>query len=253
MSGIITLRRLGTFGRFGNAMFQYAFARAYAEKYNAVLQTPEWIGQKIFNISDPPIQNHNLPQTTCDVVPWGQTNIDLLGYFQHKMFLDIMTRSWLKKVFTIQDRWLKHFEKPMNYYIGAHVRKGDYGGLTSIFAIIKEISYINACDKFGLDSQKLIWVTEENPTCNKIMEDEGIPFLYDFLTLMHANVILRGNSTFSWWAATLSDAKIYSPNVGDNRGECEVDFIEGNWPKIANFKKWQPHCPQIHDDLHLRE
>lgn len=35
-------------GRFGNQLFQYAFARALAEKYGAELQTSDWIGPQIF-------------------------------------------------------------------------------------------------------------------------------------------------------------------------------------------------------------
>lgn len=253
MTRVITVRRLGTFGRFGNAMFQYAFAKAYAEKYNAILQTPNWIGQQIFEIDDPPIQNNNLPQTSCDIVPWGTVNIDLLGYFQHHNFLDIMSRSWLRKIFKVRDCWMQNFQRPSNYYIAAHLRRGDYGGLKNIFAIINEISYVNACEKFGLDAQRILWITEENPTKNDFFDSKQLPFLQDFLTIMNANVILRANSTFSWWAATLGNGQVFSPIIGDNRGECEVDFVQGNWPCMANFKKWEPHCPQIHGDLHLKE
>jgi hypothetical protein len=148
---------------------------------------------------------------------------------------------------------LQRFRKPSDYYIAAHVRKGDYGGLTSIFAIIKEISYVNACEKFGYDASRIMWITEEAPNLDEEMNRENISFLYDFMVMMNANVLLRGNSTFSWWAGTLGNAKVYSPVIDDKRGICEVDFIEGNWPKMANFKKWEPHCPQIHDDLHLKE
>ena len=93
---IITISTLGKRGRFGNQMFQYAFARAYAEKYNCILQTPKWIGQDIFEIQDPLITN-KLPQVNCErEYPNGRINIDLLGYFQNYRSLSIMTKTWLK-------------------------------------------------------------------------------------------------------------------------------------------------------------
>lgn len=249
---IVSMSRLGTFGRWGNSLFQWAFGHFYAEKYNAVLQTPAWDGQKVFNITNPPI-DRELPQTNCDEVPWGKVNIDLLGYYQHADFLKIMSRSKLKEVMKFQNHWTDIYQKPRPFYIAAHVRRGDYGGLQSIFALLNESSYINACHKFGLNLDDLVWVHEERPESLHQMDEAGLPFLKDFMTLVNADVILRGNSTFSWWAAVLSNAKIYSPLIGDNRGECDVEFVEGNWPAMANFKKWQPHCPQYHGDLHLPE
>jgi hypothetical protein len=250
---IVTTRRLGTFGRWGNSLFLYAYARKYAEIHKATLQTPEWLAQKVFKNITEPLIDRELPQTECDQVPWGKVNIDILGYFQNAKFLEIMSRKWLKEIFTFQDRWIEAFPKPKPFYIAAHVRRGDYHGLQSIFALIKESSYLNACTQYGYSVSDIIWVHEDKPTSTPETEAEGIGFLKDFMTLYNADIILRGNSTFSWWAATLSNAKIYSPVIGDNRGLCDVNFVPGNWPMIANFKKWQPHCPQDHGDLYLPE
>ncbi|NJO65433.1 MAG: hypothetical protein HC836_47270 [Richelia sp. RM2_1_2] len=94
---VIQCTCLGKMGRFGNCLFQYAFARAYAEKYGAVLEVPEWIGEKLFGLKDkrPSLK---LPKTNIDQVPWGKVNIDLCGHFQHKQFLDILNRNSLKMV-----------------------------------------------------------------------------------------------------------------------------------------------------------
>ena len=46
---------LGRIGRFGNQFFQYAFLRHYARRHGLAVQTPPWIGQELFDCSDPPI------------------------------------------------------------------------------------------------------------------------------------------------------------------------------------------------------
>ena len=68
-------------------------------------------------------------------------------------------------------------------------------------------------------------------------------WLDDFLKLYFARTIFRANSSFSWWAATLSPtAKVFSPVIDkhhiygvDGMEEITVDFVEGNHPH------WLPH------------
>ena len=66
------------------------------------------------------------------------------------------------------------------------------------------------------------------------MIDLGLPFLEDFILMMNADVVLRANSSFSWWAATLGRGRILSPLVEDRTGMQDVEFVEGNWPKMVN-------------------
>jgi hypothetical protein len=56
------------------------------------------------------------------------------------------------------------------------------------------------------------------------------------------------NSTFSFWAATLGNAKVYSPVIRGVRGgkpDAYAEFVEGNWPVMAD------NHPNT--DLHLKE
>jgi hypothetical protein len=236
-NGHITISCLGSFGRFGNQLFQYSFAKAYAEIIGAELQTPPWVGQKIFNIDDPPITD-NLQKTNVDEISWGETDIDLFGYFQFKEATEILERHKLKKWFTFREKWTELFAPMNNYYIAAHVRKGDYQSCNTYGVLEKKI-YLEACNKFGLDNSKIVWVTEECPKNN--IETEGeLSFLPDFMTLVNAPVILRGNSSFSWWAATLGNGKIYSPIIDNG----PFHFVNGNHPRFAEAKK--------HDEFHIK-
>lgn len=249
---IIQFSQLGNFGRLGNQMFQYAFARAYAEKYDAILEIPKWIGESIFkNVSHQPISKR-LPRTSLDVVPWGEVNIDLFGYFQFKECFDILFESKLQEWFVFQDKWFEIYLKRSDDIV-AHIRRGDYEEkYSNVFCVISENSYIQACRKYDLDEEKLIWLSEENPTIDSVAKDvsyteqknsmygtgiyrdKGISFLPDFFKMINAEVLLRANSTFSFWAGFFRNGRrTYSPVVGNKIGYSDVEFIAGNWPSLV--------------------
>jgi len=239
MPNVIQFTQLGNFGRFGNQMFQYAFARAYAEKYNARLEIPNWIGEKIFKNVSHPKPSKKLARTKLDVVPWGQTNIDLFGYFQSHEVFNILSESKLREWFMFKDEWQKYLS-PSNKIV-AHLRRGDYlSQYSKEFCIISEESYIDA---IGSDIE---FLSEESPTIyndvyvgyslqknsmygrDDCYYDGGISFLPDFFKMINAKTLLRANSTFSFWAGFFNADKVMSPRVGNLVGLQDVKFEEGN-------------------------
>ena len=261
-SKIIQFSQLGRYGRFGNQMFQYAFARAYAEKYGAVLQIPPWIGERVFkNVSHPnctcklpTAMVNEVPPVGDNKVPWGRVNIDFCGYFNTKDCIDILSEAKVREWFTFQDEWLEIFPEEKGDAAVAHLRRGDYTAIHyGWFCSISKISYLQACEKYGIDKEKLIWITEENPTINSrsaevcysrfpgtmygsanCYDDKGVGFLPDFFRMINAKVLLRANSTFSLWAGFFNKNKVYSPIVEGRVGMNDVEFAEGNWPRISN-------------------
>jgi len=239
MNGIIRCSCCGNFGRFGNSLFQFCMAKSYAEKYNCILEVPqEWVGRKIFNISEPYISSIPLKKTQLDKIPWGAINIDLFGYFQFEEALRFMSlakiRSWLK----FQDRWTNIFAKKESY-TACHIRRGDFVDTYShVYCIIKERSYVKALEKFNLNQDNIVWVKENKPMNRKETDVEGVPFLPDFMTLCNSDIMLRANSTFSLWAGILANNKVYSPIVDGLSGEKDVEFVEGNYPKIVGVGNW---------------
>jgi len=221
---------LGSHGRFGNQLFQYAFAKSYAQKYNCVLEIPaDWVGRDFFEIDDISITTQ-LHRTHLDHIPFGRVNIDLYGYFQHQNFLDIMNPHDVKKWFKFKTKWTDKFKKPRDFYVASHLRHGDYvGGKNQ--CTITEKCYLDSCKKFGYHKEDVIVVAEHKRQPDDPMD---MDFLYDFFVLMEADVLFRSNSTFSWWAGFLGNQKkvVYSPIVQGKAGQhgIEVDFVEGNHP-----------------------
>ena len=233
-------------GGFGNQLFQYAFARAYAEVHRATLLTPGWVGQRIFEISNPPL-DYDLPRAGFDEIPNGRVNVILSGYFQSQTAIDLMSVSRLRAWFRLRDEWKQRFTTRLS--IVAHVRRGDYIGLSNIYCLVSENSYIAACRKFSLNPDNISWVQEGSHQQAQDLIDIGVPFLDDFVSLMNADVILRANSSFSWWAATLSRGRVLSPLVEDRIGMQDVEFVEGNWPRMVDSRNCRMHIT----DLHLRD
>ncbi len=248
MSSVVSISCLGRFGRFGNQLFQYAVTRKYAELHGARLETPAWVGQRLFYIDDPPISSP-LPKMPLDHLPWGRANVDLFGFFQFQQAVDHLSVSELRRWFTFRPELVALFERPNPYYIAANLRRGDYLELEHIFAIVTKQSYVNACAKYGLDVGAMVWVCEESRPHNPVYDDRNLGFLADFFTVMYADVVLRANSTFSWWAALLGHCRVFSPLVEDRTGYQTVEFVEGNWPRICDPQ----NTSTLVTDLHIRE
>jgi hypothetical protein len=229
---VVQLPYLGKVGRFGNQLFQYAFGKKYASLVNASLEIPEnWIGRKIFFIDDPPITSvcRKYASPIYFTPLFNKVNIAFAGVAHKQACINILNRRELKEVFKFRPEWSLRYPKKKQHYVAAHLRRGDY--LASGYCVVSKDSYCRAMESSGYNVDDVVWVTEENPEVDILAKECGCGFLSDFFTLMQADVIFRGNSTFSWWAATLGNGEIYSPVVECLAGEHTVPFVRGNHPK----------------------
>lgn len=203
-------------GGLGNCMFQYAHARKLAELEGAELRTTEWLGQGVFEGVD-------------ERAPVFGEGIDLsLDYRQTQADL-IYTRRDCRRWF----KWDTGLESSLHSIVPharnvAHLRRGDYKDAG--FVLVSRCSYERVF-------KPLYWVSAER----------GNGTIHDFFQMTRAERIYRANSTFSWWAATLSHARVFSPIIEGLQGgqEHDCDFVEGNWPRFITL-------PNV-TDLFLRE
>lgn len=242
-------------GRFGNQLFQYAFCKAYAESIGEQLRTNEWIGQKLFDINDPLCVADYLPQVTENNIPVFQnrfTNIEPIGYFQHEFFLNYYSRKWCLETFKFNDNILEAFRPPRQHYIACHLRVGDYAKqFDHIYCIVEKENYVRQAAQLGYSEDEIIWISEESPHFQDSLATEPA-WLTDFLIMKHADILLRANSTFSWWAGTLNEkGKVYSPVVENKVGsQNDIEFVDGNHSRMM--------CPSrtefgLHSELRLKD
>jgi hypothetical protein len=216
MSGTIQLRELGwqhKWGWFGNHLYQYAFARAYAERHDCVLEVnQDWPGLKTFGLSHPE-PSVELPVVHDRDLVDGQVNIALVGFFQDQRRVDILSKRKVREWFQFAREYIPPYRGP---YSVAHYRRGNFIGHPREPVIISEASYARAFEKFG--AGRVIRLSD-TPLVTDPMED--------FQIMMHASVLFRANSSFSWWAAALNECgTVYSPVIlPGQKGWSDVEFV----------------------------
>lgn len=213
------LLQINLLGRFGNQMFGYAYGRAYSEANGYTICNTKWVGDLLFDI-----------ESSVN----GSPDVVLPQDYRQNQVSMIYTNSQIRRWFKIK-QWILDLVPQYKEQIVCHRRVGDYSGLG--WPVVSKKSYFDAIKKFRLVGD-VCFCTEENPTSINGIPKE-IAFAPDFIRMMRAAYLLRGNSTFSWWAAALSDGQVFSPVVldqqQDSNGEVEAEFIKGNSAKTTNF------------------
>lgn len=252
---LITCRNLGSIGRVGNQLFTYVFVKAYAQSMGCDLHVGDWIGRKLFVNATEPLVTTTLPQTERDDVSKrpllyfaGHRDIDINVFAQHQVYLNYYTRQQVRQWLTLKPEW----ERFAPHHGGSvmHLRKGDYVSnprFRDLYCEVSTSSYAEACMKFHIPGPVDVVYDGWRPTHPEFLVNShtDLSWLPDWLLMRDATHLLRANSTFSWWAATLGNGKVYSPVVGDKVGLQDCQFVEGNWPCTAGKFKNQ-------SDLHLK-
>ncbi|MBK8161633.1 MAG: alpha-1,2-fucosyltransferase [Gammaproteobacteria bacterium] len=226
-------------GRLGNKLFQYCFARILAEGLGYGLKANPIPG---FPGTNAPVEGHDYssgypvktiahdyPQYYSGVynqtLSWKNKNlhvqdllsdaskrkIEIRGYFEryeyYKACKDTIRRDWLR------------VDMPIQYSIHPddvvmHVRLGDAGEYLGRKLPISY--YEEALERAG--GRKVFICTDKpaDPCLNKFKKYSPIIHhvdpLQDFFFMMSFNKIIQSQSTFSWWASFLSQARqIYAP------------------------------------------
>jgi len=224
-------------GRLGNLLFQYAHLRAYAEQNGYEVSLPPWIGERVFA---------GVPEAVRP--DKYKPDLDLGEDLHQRQSSLIYTRKQVKEWFVFKPEVLERLQParcPQNKTIlNARVNL-DYVGAGMV--CIGLWSYIKAyTNVFGTcyvrDTE---WETDENAVALDSFPGDAWASglgttevcLPSFYRLMTAPVLFRANSSFSFWAATLSDGRIFSPVIEGMKGgvpnqHCN-NFVEGNWPRMS--------------------
>lgn len=249
------MKNPGEGGRFGNQVIAYCYGQALAQRYNTYLEIPEdSCLRKVFKIDNPVISNQASINTNFDACfedryldILRKFPINLIGYFQKQEAI-IYDSSWIKRNLQFQDWIVELFPKHIGPYYACHMRRGDYVNQPQRYCTISDNSFYKKINE--LDIKMGYILTEENPIVNKYCESVGLGWLPDFMCMVNSEILIRSNSTFSLVAGWFhSGSKIYAPLVEDKIGLCDVDFIEGNWPRCADSK----YHPVTLTDMYLND
>lgn len=230
----------------GNQALTYLCAKAIALEFGAELRTPSWIGQKVWQLNDPPIQERaDVMSTEDNLVPAANGVVDFRSYAQNQTAADFYSRHEVKEWL----RWrpeilnLIHQENIATPCVVIHLRRGDYRN--SAYPLISKQCAVDFLKGIGEDYYNII--SDDLPTVSGKFTGD-VSWLPDFWKLVNAEILLRGNSSFSYVAALLASESqtVYSPRIDGKAGGAEVDcaWEAGNHCRLADL-------PFI-TDMHVR-
>ena len=173
-------------------------------------------------------------------------NMCLVGYFQSEKYFDKYATE-IRTLFTVDphtqaeiDR--KYGEVLKEKPIAMHVRRGDYLKYSDVHPPCTLQYYRTAMDNFPENSAFLI-VSDDIDWCRESFPDDNVVFvennedIVDFYLISQCFGIIISNSSFSWWAAWLSEngeKKIIAPKrwFGGQAAHDIRDLIPSRWKQI---------------------
>jgi len=239
----ISIDSLAYYGRFGHQMSEYLLVRTLSDKYNIPLETPEWVGDYVFELND---CENKYPRTTVKYdaakiieIADKSFGLELIGkdFFSpgYPLKWDKELNKKIKNIFVFRqhlknmlDLLIKKLQNEKEYIIAFHLRLGDrtetLSETNSIDCYLHWLeknweSYPNAC--LYIASDNVEYAKEKfqkyNAKCITDFEIEcpELDWLYDFYVLCNANIVGISHSGFSIMASTINNvvgSKFYQPN-----------------------------------------
>lgn len=176
------------------------------------------------------------------------------GYFQSWLYLKNLRagRNIKNEIrFTPSDWYLETFKKLENREFAAlHIRRGDYLSPINRDNGILSIEYFKKVAKLIPDKMEVLVFTDSPKEISPQLKSLEIDFelveppqssdpVESWLLMSQASQIAISNSTFSWWAAALSDtdSKVYAPEKWFEFRRDPLSLYPEHWIKISS--EWE--------------
>jgi hypothetical protein len=231
---MITNLSLGSNGRLGNQMFQYAMLLGIKYKLGFSIMIDEAINEKsiygqcellncfslkecnFYNIKDIFVPNE-YDEEHFNFAPRFFKKIDdntnFKGYFQSEKYFEHCIEE-VKKEFTFKENIQKiarEFLSPFKneHLVAIHVRRGDYVNqpnyhpvcsLTYYEQSLKVLS--NNKNRYIIFSDDIEWCKDNLPVENAVFSHNSTSVDLCIMSMCNDNII--ANSSFSWWGAWLN-------------------------------------------------
>jgi hypothetical protein len=220
----LTYSQLGSFGRFGNQLFQVASTIGIAVNngYDYAFPRMEWMDHLAH-----PLPVLNQEPHSWRYVPFGYHDVTLPDFRMSGIdgtVIDIRNsylQSW--KYFRNINQLVRHYLTFSNMpeptdAVAVHVRRGDYK-TTDWHPVLGREYYDAAITEIaGYMPSSLLFFSDEPDEVRKMYPDANIYHtgndMEDFKKMMSCKHFIIANSSYSWWAAWLSsspDKKVIAP------------------------------------------
>jgi hypothetical protein len=260
---MIGFNHLGSHGRLGNQMFQYAALRGITDLkgYNFCIPGSEfkdqWNDHQLFEAFNLPNLNKqkilpanyyqerqfNYDQDYVDNCP---DNVNLHGYFQTEKYFSHISDS-IREDFAFKSEILDPCKEAFDFneLISLHIRRTDFVEKSDDHPPCSLEYYQKALEQFNSNIQVMIFSDDINWCKNQdLFKDDRFIFsenewnLIDLCLMSMCTHHIIANSTFSWWGAWLSGSnQVIGPskwfgNSGYTASHNTSDIIPERWMKI---------------------
>lgn len=229
------INELGNNGHLGNQMFQYAFIKSIAKKYNATFCIPpkevfgKFYYQRLFSNIDEcfdlkcerrmeqyPSLRERFFHYDQELIDSIETSSNFVGFFQSEKYFE-NTKDELRSIdFQFKEDIIEECSEIVNEYKGSialHIRRNDF--LTNPNHPVQDNQYyIDALDNYPKDMPVLVfsddieWCKKQEMFSNdRFLISETENAYYDLYIMSKCDYHVICNSTFSWWGAWLADSK----------------------------------------------
>jgi hypothetical protein len=253
---MITYSKIGTNGRLGNQLFQYAAAKALSIHLGTELLLPPendnnnlsfFKGIKFQTNSRKEWNEYKEPHFHYDPHFWELKNdTDIFGYFQSEKYFAPYKNTIREDLIlgqTINSFVLEYLLKISTPTVSIHIRKGDYVN-NSYYTQLDKTYYTEAINYLALkighfscvvSSDDIKWCKENFNIDNAIYTTYST--ILDFAIMKACDHNIIANSSFSWWAAWLNSNQqkiVIAPNKWFGAGVDlnTKDLLPNEWIKI---------------------
>lgn len=258
---MIGMTSLGSNGRFGNQMFQYATLYALGKELNYEISIPysninsndylHFCLPDCFSLSAKDLKNHYFssyyqePHFNYDInIKNIPDNTNLKGYFQSEKYFKSYKNNLKNKEFNFKNEikiktneLLKGRDSDL---ISVHMRLGDYLKFQNSHPICSSDYYKLALAEMPKDANVILF-SDDYSLALPFFKDLGINVFacgtndkfVDMCLMTFCEYHIIANSSFSWWGAWLSNSK-----------------------KTIAPKQWfgtAPHMPKTWDDVYSED
>lgn len=258
---MISFSKLGSYGRLGNQLFQYAFLRTTAQRLGTQFFCPKWDGDSIFALGDEHervdrssgIVHYFDPTPQAGFAPEAlsiRDNTEIQGYFQSEKYYPDkqLVRKWYTFRDEIVDAVTKRYrDVPLQECVSFSLRiDDDYAnaGFRRGYPLYPLSYYKKALRVLNDQGPILVFADRPDrareffqPLKNReliFVDDLNGPQQLYLMTQCRANVIT--NSTFAWWGGWLNrhpKKTVVAPTVWCRSGmSINKDTLCDDWVKV---------------------
>ena len=235
---ILQLPNVGNGGRMGNQLFTIASTIGLALRHGYTPRfPPDWKYRDVFNVPDEWFGD--IVQSNCEICEGKYEYVD----FNFANAFDKYDVIQIKNSYLQSPKYWQGYEAEIRRYltpkgckpgsrdaVGIHYRRGDYVGNPNYvqldgFYYLKAMDNVTKHGPFVARSDDAQFISKWGQTCRTEIED--------FIALAECKEQIISNSTFSWWAAYLSNGKVVAPRewfAGELAKRCSTkDLLPENW------------------------